>query len=161
MAKVKAHLFYHDDKLYAITLDNTLAEQFMEQRSMDCIKYKTKKMEEDDYKYIMANNMEKMLVANPLESKHGVVTVATTYSEDEQLSSYIEYLQKDIDDALLQLKRLPFKDRYKKILLSGFHSINKKLPDGLELNIDTVSLFVDLFQFTFVDNTKGGVEKNF
>lgn len=161
MAKIKAHLFYYDNKLYAITSDCSLAKQFMEQRSENCLRHKIRKMERNDYGYIISKNREKMLVANPLESRHGIVTIATTYSEDEQLTSYIEYLQKDIDDALLLLKKLPFKDKYREILLSGFHNVNKVLPGGVELNIDTVSLFVDLFQFTFVNTKKGGVEKNF
>lgn len=148
---MKFYLFYlkYDKSLYACTSVKEYADQFLDERNPDCFKVKVVKLTGEQEKIFLYTNRLLMLNKYPFQTSTEVsdyVEIIATAKEDDNLTEHIEEIEEQIQQINLYFKEYPIKDKYKE-------SIDRltNIYDGFgHITLDTLSLFVDIHENTFI-----------
>lgn len=149
---VKVYLFYYDNYIYAFTATKDLAKKFRQQRCMKKLDYRVKKMDDVAWSIFSSKYSGSMLISNPYDSKNGVIELITTYSEEEQITTFTANLEDAREDCLsVAIDRIGFKKGIEFILRDGLGMLYTTdcIRGGLGLNLNALAIAIYLFEPTF------------
>lgn len=149
----KVFLYYLDGKLYAWTIRKEDKEFFESQRNMKLFKRKKKILEPVVFRSFMSQYKDQQILDIPLESNGKTYLIRGTYAEDTKMTLEIEDILKALEHLDLYFLKVFNKDllpeKYEKavkVLLSYQSSVKNK---EREFHVNSLSIFYDLFKFTF------------
>lgn len=149
----KVYIYYIDNRLYAWTIRKEDRDFFESQRNMKVFIRKKKRMEPIVFRGFMVKYKDHQILEIPLESDGCTYLIRGTYAEDTELSLKSDEILKTLDylDLYFQkiIKRDILPDKYEKSIrtLLSFQTIAKN--KDREFRINSLSLFYNLFKFTF------------
>lgn len=160
---VKVYIIYFKKHMYAWTTNKDDKNMFLEQRNKDLFVVKKVIMDSLKYRVFYTKNKDKELTPIPIESDGETYMLIATYKEDQKFESHVDALEEMFHKRKKQIKRLAsinddmlnIHQKYidAMILLSDYTSLEDSIGSPGKknnvFNINSLSLFMDIFKKTF------------